>query len=265
MTARRIIGIAAVLALSGTLRARAQESPGHDISQVEVPPLGETIAPLMTEDERKKVEIPELAGTSLAVGSQLVDGRLPQPLADYVIKTKFAMQRISIFDSGLVVVHVKGDTGTVLKRLLLPQDALETFRTELSPMKLAEVAVDQLKLKPTSDIAVIRCYDSLGSHVDRKFDPTAALPLAIEHQRQLMQDLLNAIAQDREVTSSLTNYVPRIGDRLVGEDQKTYVVTAVYPDEQTVELTRADQPLRMYVASKDLNKFMVGARRPAAR
>lgn len=263
MTARRLIGIAAVFALAGTFRVLAQDSPGHDISQVEVPPLGGTIAPPLTEDERRNTDIPELAGTSLAIGSQLVEGRLPQPIVDYLVKTRFASQRISMFDTGLVVVRVVGETGTVFKRVKIPLDALETFRNELSPMKLAEIPIDRVKLKPTGDLALIRSYDSMGSHVDRRFDPTTVLPLALEQSRRLLQDLMNAIVQDREVTSTLTNYEPRIGDRLVGEDHKTYIVTALYPQRQTIELTRADQPLKMYIASKDLNKFMVGARRPA--
>lgn len=263
MTARAIIGIAAVLTFAGALRALAQEIT-HDISGVQVAPVGGVVAPELSEEERSRNELPELAGASLAVGSQLVDGRLPQPVIEYIVKTKFVLQRISLFDSGLVVVHVIDDRGKVLKRVRIPRDALDTYRNALSAEKMAEIPIAQLNLKATGDMAVLRSYDSMGSHVSRIFDPAAVLPLELEQARSLMQDLLNALVQDREVTSSITNYEPRVGDRLVGEDQKTYVVTQVDDKTRIIELTRADKPLKMYVAMSDLNKFVVGARRPAS-
>lgn len=263
MTARGIIGIAAVVTLACALGAVGQETT-HDISKVDVPPLGGRVALELSDEERARNQFPELAGAQLATGSQLVNGELPKPVVEYIVKTQFALQRISLFENGLAVVHVSDERGRVLKRVVIPMDALDTYRTELSPEKLAETPIAQLKMKATGDMAVIRSYDSMGSHVDRLFDPSAVLPLPLAQRRALLEDLLNALVQDREVTNSVTNYKPRVGDRLVGEDQKTYIVSGIYGQGDTIELTRADQPLKMYVAAKDLNKFMVGARRPAS-
>ena len=59
--------------------------PTHDITQVDPAPLGGAIAIPLTERDRKKLkkyEIPELADCRQAIGSQLIDGRLPKPLVD---------------------------------------------------------------------------------------------------------------------------------------------------------------------------------------
>src|SRR4051812_33871425 len=80
----------------------------HDISQVDVAPLGGAIAVPLPERERKKLakyDIPELAGSRQAIGSQRIDGRLPKPLVDYSATTADIYQRLSIFEGGLVVVE----------------------------------------------------------------------------------------------------------------------------------------------------------------
>src|SRR2546425_10086000 len=81
------------------------ETPRHDITMVDSAPLGGAIATPLPEAQRKqlaKYEIPELAGSRQALGSQLIEGTLPQPLVDYVAQDAKVQQRISIFQGGLV-------------------------------------------------------------------------------------------------------------------------------------------------------------------
>ncbi|HEY8849553.1 MAG TPA: hypothetical protein VIO12_09685, partial [Thermoanaerobaculia bacterium] len=93
---RQLTTILACLLLSGSLFAQSQppravepDAPSHDISKVDAAPLGGAIAVPLPEADRKrleKYEIPELAGSRQALGSQLVGGELPKPIIDYIAK-----------------------------------------------------------------------------------------------------------------------------------------------------------------------------------
>src|SRR5437016_13552972 len=79
----------------------------HDITQVDPAPLGGAISVPLPERERKrlaKYEIPELVGSRQVLGSQLIDGRLPRPILDFISEQGPIHQRLSIFEGGLVVV-----------------------------------------------------------------------------------------------------------------------------------------------------------------
>src|SRR6185503_15189728 len=90
---------AMVLSLVPSLHAQPITEPTtHDISGVDPAPLGGAIAVPVPEKQRrklKKYEIPELAGARQAIGPQLVDGRLPNPLIDYHVRDAVLDQRIS--------------------------------------------------------------------------------------------------------------------------------------------------------------------------
>ena len=84
------------------------------LSHQDPAPPGTVIATPLPEKQRrqmKKLDIPELVGAKQALGSQLVDGRLPKPVLDYVVLDNNVEQRLSIFEKGLVVVHMTGAGG----------------------------------------------------------------------------------------------------------------------------------------------------------
>ena len=75
-----------LLALPALLVAQQQQPPTHDITMVDKVPLGGAMATPLPEAQRKQLEkydLPELAGSSQALGSQLINGELRQPLVDY--------------------------------------------------------------------------------------------------------------------------------------------------------------------------------------
>ncbi|HVT45503.1 MAG TPA: hypothetical protein VMT00_14075 [Thermoanaerobaculia bacterium] len=248
-----------------TLVAQTPEgTPGHDISSVADAPHGGMVAiPIPDEESGKAFEIPELAGTRPAVGSQLINGRLPRPLADYYVRVGKVTQRISLFEGGLVSVRISGIGGKIEKRLLLPPDAVKVLEEEMSLVRVAEVRDELLKAN-TPDVTILRVRDpATGFKVERRFSPSVVLPPGLQRCRLILEDLMRAIAQDREVTSSLTGYVPRVGDRLVGEDRKSYEVTRIIRNGELVELRSLDDPTTRYFATKDLPHHFVGAKRTA--
>src|SRR5436190_801577 len=87
-----------------------------------------TFLPARTWRKRlQRYEIPELVGSRQALGSQLIDGRLRQPILDYISEQGPIHQRLSIFEGGLVVVDAHGAGGIIRKKLLIPDDALKNY------------------------------------------------------------------------------------------------------------------------------------------
>jgi hypothetical protein len=250
-------------ALAVPLHAQTEspsEEPTHDISMVDPAPLNGTLAiPIPEEEDSKHYEIPELAGCLPALGTQLVNGQLPHPLMDYFVRTPAVRQRITIFESGLVSIHLSGAGGVIRKKVILPPDALDNIRKRFSAAGLASVQYDLEK--ETSNVAVLRIYAQDGSPVERRFDPSFTLPMEMEEARRVMEDLISAMAEDRQVTSSLSNYAPHVGDRLVGEDHKAYRVSAVLREGAMVELTSLSEPVKKYYQTRDIHKFFVGTTR----
>src|SRR5437762_9499865 len=106
----------------------AAQQPTHDITMVDKVPLGGAMATPLPEAQRKQLEkydLPELAGSSQALGSQLINGELPQPLVDYFVRDATIQQRLTIFQGGLVVIDVRGAGGPIRKRVIIPPDALK--------------------------------------------------------------------------------------------------------------------------------------------
>src|SRR5918911_5111435 len=116
-----------------------QQDPPHDITQVDAAPVGGAISVPLPESQRKRLqryEIPELVGSRQALGSQLIDGRLRQPILDYISEQGPIHQRLSIFEGGLVVVDAHGAGGTIHKKLLIPDDALKNYMKAISTTSL---------------------------------------------------------------------------------------------------------------------------------
>lgn len=232
----------------------------HDISGVEPAPSGGIAAtPIPTKRGWKKYDIPDLAGAKQAVGSQLIDGHLRKPLVDFITAEGVVEQRVSIFEGGLVVVNMTG-ASTIRKKMLIPESALRSYVSAVTPESLQ--AIDQQSLvspEPTRR-SRLRVYAADGSFVERVFNPTRVLPKSLNDQITPLRDLLRAVSEDREVTSSVSGYEPKPGDELVADDQKIYRVMRVVDGANVVELKCLDAPTTIYVVKKDLHLYFVGRR-----
>jgi hypothetical protein len=244
------------------------EKTTHDITEVDVAPLGGSIAVPLPESERKKLskyDIPELAGSRQAIGSQRIDGNLPKPLVDYSVSTAALYQRLSIFEGGLVVMEARGAGGTIRKKVIIPPEAFKSYLHTISPAALAGVRGGELSKPRDARMAQLRVYDARQNFVERQFDPMSTLPKALSDQVVPMQDLLRAIYQDRTVTNSVAGYMPKAGDKLVGDDKKVYQVVRVAGDNKIVELRCLSQPITIYVDVKDLYNYFIGTPGAASR
>lgn len=231
----------------------------HDISKVDPAPEGGAIAVPFPEKGHRKLknyETQELTGSRQAIGSQLIDGELPAPLLDYYVRDGDVDQRISIFAGGLVVVRMSAAGGVIQKRVIIPEDALKKYLQTATAAKLRRIRQDELPDPKEQQRAFLRIYEG-GTFVERKFDPTRARPRVIDEEVGPLEDLLRAISEDRTVTSTVANYEPKVGDELVGDDQKVYRVQRIIRDDM-VELRCVDQPTLIYVSKKDLYNYFVG-------
>lgn len=237
-------------------------SAQHDITRVDPAPPGSAIAiPIPEEHEKrmKKYEMPELAGAMQALGSQLIDGRLPRPLVDFLIEDSKLTQRVSLFEGGLVVVNMTG-AATLRKKVVIPPDALKNYLEAMNPDLLRGLN-DQLLVPPEpGHRAQLRIYEGDGTFVERLFHPGRVLPRNLNDQVTPLRDLLRAISEDRGVTSSVAGYDPKPGDELVADDHKVYRVMRVIEGSNVVELKCLDMPATIFVAKKDLNLYFIGAK-----
>jgi hypothetical protein len=230
----------------------------HDISQVEPAPAGSAVAtPIPMKRGFKKYDIPDLAGAKQAVGPQLIDGRLRKPLVDFITVEGAVEQRVSIFEGGLVIVNMTG-AATIRKKMLIPDDALHSYVVAVSAESLRTVDEHSLAAPEATRHGLLRVYDAEGAFVERRFHPGRVLPKPLTDQIEPLRDLLRAISEDRDVTSSVAGYEPQTGDELVADDQKVYRVMRVVDGADVVELKCLDAPTTIYVAKKDLHLYFVG-------
>jgi hypothetical protein len=243
-----------LLLLMTALPALAQ----HDISKVDPAPPDSAIATPLPEQQRrmlKKYDIPDLAGAQQALGSQLIDGRLPRPLIDYITRDGAVEQRISIFEGGLVVLNMTGPA-SIRKRMLIPPDALLAYTKATSPGELRNVRPDSLVPPEPARRSQLRVYEADGSFVERIFHPGKVLPKPLADEITPLRDLLRAISEDREVSNSIAGYEPQPGDELVADDHKIYRVMRV--SGLVVELRCLTVPTTIYVSKKDLHQYFIG-------
>jgi hypothetical protein len=234
----------------------------HDISRVEPAAPDAAIAtPMPKQQERqlRKYDMPELAGAKQALGPQLIDGRLPKPLVDYLAIEGSIEQRISIFEGGLVIVKMTG-ASTIQKKVILPADALKSYTGSIRVDALHKVDPGSLAAAEPKRRAVLRVYGSDGTYVERTFHPNRVLVKELNDQVGPMRDLLRAISEDRGVTTSVAGYVPKPGDELVADDHKVYRVVRVVDGAGVVELKCLDAPTTIYVMKKDLHLYFLGTR-----
>jgi len=237
--------------------AHAEE---HDITKVDPAQPGAVIATPLPEKQRrqmKRLDIPELIGARQALGSQLIDGRLPKPLIDYVVVDHNVEQRLSVFERGLIVVRMTGAGGTsMLKRVILPDDALKSYTSMASPDALAKVQKKDVTAPDTRRRSLLRVYRPNGEYVELDFDPIGVIPKRLSDQIHPLEDLLRAVSLDRAVTNTVADYQPKVGDELVSDDRKTWRVERVIRD--VVELHCIGQPTIVYIDKKDLYNYFVG-------
>jgi hypothetical protein len=241
--------------------AAAQTTP-HGISQVDVAPPGGAMAvplPQAQSKRLKKYEIPELVGTRQALGSQLIDGRLPRPFVDFRAFSGPIEQRLSIFEGGLVVISMNGAGGLIRKKMIIPDDALAAYRKAVNASDLEQVRQGELAPATGTASAQLRVYAGDGQFVERRFDPTNAIPKGLQDQVLPLQDLLRAMSEDRTVTNTVAGYDPQVGDELVGDDKKTWKVVRVIADSNIVVLRCTTDPTTIYVGKKDLYNYFIGA------
>lgn len=234
----------------------------HDISKVDPAPAGGAIAVPLPEEHRrklKKYDIPDMAGAKQALGSQLIDGRLPKPLVDFISRDGIVEQRVSLFEGGLVVVNMTG-AATIRKKVIIPPDALRSYLRVLNVEALNQVHTMDLTRPDAARGARLRVYGEDGIAVERVFNPLGILPKALADKVLPMQDLLRAISEDRTVTTSVAGYEPKEGDELVADDQRVFRVVRVTEPGGVVELKCLDDPISMYIARKDLSQYFVGRR-----
>jgi len=255
--------------------ANAQQNvptPPHDITGVETASSDAAIAtPLPQKQQRRlrKYDLPELAGSRQAIGSQLIDGALPRPLVDYVEVSGEVRQRLSIFEGGLVVVDLTyPSAASIHKRLIIPPDALKKYLEATSPKALDVIRQDTLRLPVAARQATLRVYDDVASispprFVERSFDPIAALPKRLTDTVVPLQDLMRAVCEDRTVSNSVSNYTPHVGDELVGDDRNVYRVERIAGDQGIVELKCLTNPTRMFVKQSELANYFIG--KPAVK
>lgn len=234
----------------------------HDITKVDPAPPGGAISTPLPENKRralKKYDIPDMAGAKQALGSQLIDGRLPNPLIDFIVQDGIVEQRVSLFEGGLVVVNMHG-SATIRKKVIIPPQALQSYLGVLNANALRTIDPGNLPRPDASRSARLRVYDADGVAVERLYNPMGILPRALADKVLLMQDLLRAISEDRTVTTSVAGYEPKEGDELVADDQRVFRVMRVTEPGGVVELKCLDDPTTMYIARKDLSQYFVGRR-----
>lgn len=234
----------------------------HDISKVEPVAPDAAIATPVAEQQKKrlkKYDMPELAGAKQALGPQLIDGRLPKPLVDFITLDGPIEQRISIFEGGLVVVKMTG-AASIQKKVIIPPDALAQYTRAISAASLGKIDQRELPRAEISRRGMLRVYAADGTFVERVFHPGRVPPKELNDHVAPLRDLLRVISEDRGVTTSLAGYEPKEGDELVADDHTVYRVTRITEGPGIVELHCLDTPTKMYVAKKDLHLYFLGRR-----
>lgn len=200
-------------------------------------------------------DIPELYGSRPFVSGSAE--KLPAVLAEYAVSSGAVYERISIFDNGVVTIHVTGRGRDMRKQIIVSDEAMKIYREEVARLPIAELP--RSEFTPTENVARLRIGRN-GTTEERHFLAGTILPRQIANFRQLLTDLLDAIALDNQVTNPITTYIPQIGDKLISEDQKMYTVTRLLRDGTIVEVELAGKPTKMYVPTELLPKLFIDAR-----
>lgn len=207
-------------------------------------------------------DVPELAGAERVEGIPLVDGKLPKPFVDYCLTVRDSTEKLSLFQSGLVVVSTTSGKTTVRKSVLIPPGAVDEYRKFLTPARLAATQQPDRHLAPTSSTETIRITDEDGQSAIRVIDPATAISSDLGRIRFLVQDLVRVVEEDKEITNPMIDYVPKAGDVLVGNDMSTWTIVSVHATQGFIEVASTSSPVSMYVQIKELEEKFLGHRTP---
>jgi len=254
MTPRRFtqLALAATVAAAATF---ASASPTSAQSAPVPTELGTAISIPTPDEERldtRNYNSAELNGAAPALGSQLIDGRLPKPILDYCSQTSSSLQRISIFEGGLVVLHINAGGARLRKRVHIPPGAIDIYLSLLPIDQIERLAKFDMSLAISRDTGYIRRYRDDGTPAVVKFANSRILPEDIQRLRTVLDDLVRILSEDREVTNPMIAYRPRLGDKLIGEDQKLYEVTSIKNEGTLLELRSTKDPITIFIATKDV-------------
>jgi len=210
------------------------------------------------KDETEGNITPELAGAIRADGSTLVDGRLPRPFVDYVIELTTVRRTMTLFYSGLVVVTTTHRGNSFAKKILIPPDSIDSYREVISYDRFVDLSDEAELGSPTGGRETIRVYREDGEWAQKTFDASRSIASNLEIMRGLMKDLMRVISEDKDISNPMIGYEPLVGDQLLTEDFTAYRVLRVDPSAGIVEVHGVDDPIRMFVAWKDLETRFVG-------
>jgi hypothetical protein len=244
------VSVAMIILVSGALIA--DQRGGY------VPPPTElgsasSVPPPEESSNTKDYEPSLLEGSMPASGSQLIEGRLPRPLLDYRVDAEQTRQRISFFESGLVVLHLDAGGTTLRKRLIIPPDAMKNYLAILPIDRLEQLSRNDMSWNSAGASSMIRLYREDGSSATARFSNSLVMPDELQRMRSALDDLARVLSEDREVTNPLIGYEPHLGDRLLSEDQKLYQIVQITNNGQLLELTCTREPTTIFVATKDVH------------
>jgi hypothetical protein len=213
--------------------------------------------PLPDLDARRfrRYEVVELAGAMPVDGSLLVDGKLPAPVLDYTSEIGGVKQSATMFENGVVSVALMTEAGRVEKKVLLPADALASYRQFFAACDIGSYR--PLDPGRDGDRVMLRLATSAGTAIEKSFPASTIVPENVERLRLVVDDLLRALSEDREVTNPISRWEPRVGDTLLGGDEKAYRVVRI--KDEFIEVVSTSEPVRRYVPLKDLHLYFVGS------
>lgn len=242
----------AVLLLAAAISAGPAATAADPSSAISIP------VPQLPDREMVHYQVVELAGASPATEDLLADGTPPAVLVDFTSRLERIWQRLTLYENAIIAVEVEGDGWRMAKKVRIPDQALDSYK--------AFFVTDELeRFRPWSpgdasrDQTVLRIASG-GRDVSRSWPSTAVIPEQIERLRLVLQDVVRALSEDREVTNPIVGYKASIGDVLIGDDQKSYKVVRILQQGALLELESASEPVRRFVAVKDLHLYFFTVR-----
>ena len=125
----------------------------------------------------------------------------------------------------------------------------------LTPDQIDSLAENDLGLSISKARSSIRRYRENGSPAEVSFSNSRVLPADLQRLRTVLDDLVRILSEDREATNPMVVYKPRLGDKLIGDDQQLYKVTAINNHGELLELTSTRDPVKIFVATKDVYTY----------
>lgn len=251
---RKTAALLALGALFALTASAAEPSPQTTIS---IP------VPQLSDRQMVNYHVVELAGATPVGDDLLVDGRLPRVLINFTARLDEVYQRLTFFENAILAVEMEGEDWRMSKKVRIPAQALDAYREFFTTEELERFR-PWSEGDPTRDQTVLRIATG-ETTVERKWASTAVIPEQIERLRLVLQDVVRALSEDREVTNPVAGYGASVGDVLLGDDQKSYRVIGILQQGDLLELQSLTEPVRRFVAKKDLHLYFVAAGPPPPR